>query len=87
MLAVGSFPFMGLTFLSTLFSTKKKMRKFVGGKPRPIAAETYKKFAKRYKIKFEGSLSRMAQKIYDFEKKEGTQKGLYFQPKNKKTRS
>ena len=60
------------------------MRKFVGDKPRAIAAETYKNIAKKYKIKVEGSLSQMAQKIYDFENQAGIRKGLYFQPKNNK---
>jgi hypothetical protein len=27
------------------------MRKFIGGKPRAIAGETYKHFAKKYKIR------------------------------------
>ena len=57
------------------------MRKFVGDKPRAIAAETYMKFAKKYGIKAGKSLSQTAQKIYDYENKAGVQKGLYFQPK------
>jgi hypothetical protein len=62
------------------------MRKFVGDKPRAIAAETYKKIAKKYGIKAGKSLGQTAQKIYDYENKAGVQKGLYFQP-NKKPRS
>ena len=62
------------------------MRKFVGDKPRAIAAETYKTFAKRYGIKVEGSLGQMAQKIYDFENQAGIQKGLYSNQKNRKPR-
>ena len=57
------------------------MRKFVGRKPRAIAAETYKTFARKYGLKARGPLGRTAQKIYDHENKTGVQTGLYFQPK------
>ena len=57
------------------------MRKFVGGKPRAIAADTYKRFAKKYGIRVGGPIGRTAQKIYDHENRTGVQKGLYFQPK------
>ena len=60
---------------------QKEMRKFVGGKPRAIAADTYKKFARKYGIKTGGPLGRTAQKIYDHEHRAGVQRGLYFQPK------
>ena len=59
----------------------REMRKFIGGKPRAIAAETYRKFARKYGIKAGGTLGQTAQKIYDHEHRTGVQKGLYLQPK------
>ena len=62
------------------------MRKFIGAKPRAIAGETYKHFAKKYKIRLTAggkpkTYGQLAQHIYNHEHRAGIAKGLYFKPK------
>jgi hypothetical protein len=60
---------------------KMGTRKFVGGQPRAIAHATYLKFGRRYGIPTGGkSFARLAQEIYDWERRRGVGKGLYFRP-------
>jgi hypothetical protein len=55
------------------------MRRFIGGKPRAIATDTYLAFAKRYRIDARGvSIRRLAQRIYEHERRADVQEGLYF---------
>jgi len=57
------------------------MRQFVGGKPRAVSTETYKKFAQKYGIRMGGPVRGVAQKIHNHEEKKGVKKGLYFRQK------
>jgi hypothetical protein len=56
------------------------MRRFIGDKPRAIANETYKHYAKKYGISLGKSYRKLAQQIYDHEYKTGVRRGLYFRP-------
>ena len=51
------------------------MRKF--NKPRAIANETYRHYAKKYGISLGKSYRKLAQQIYDHD---GVRRGLYFRP-------
>jgi hypothetical protein len=62
------------------------MRRFIGDKPRAIANDTYKHFAKKYKIRLTAGgkpkpYGKLAQQIYNHENRTGVAKGLYFTPK------
>ena len=56
-------------------------RRFIGGRPRVIAAATYEKFARKYGLPARGkSPKALAQSIYNYETRKNVTSGLYYKP-------